>query len=440
MWRNWAGDQSCAPLAIERPGSVAEIGAALERAAAAGRTVRVTGSGHSFSDVVVTDGTLIDLGRMRRVVDVDREAGRVRIEGGVTIDSLSGALAAHGLALANLGDIDVQTVAGAISTATHGTGGRLGNLSSQVEAIDLVGADGGLHSLSRRSDAEAFRAARVGVGALGVIARLTLRCVPAFTLRGVDAPRPLEETLDRLDELVESNDHFEFFAFPYTGTALTRANNRLEGAPRPPHPARAYAEDVMLSNGILALIMRAGRRRPALIPRLNRLIMRLAGTRVRTDRSDRVFATPRLVRFTEMEYAVPRTATAAAVRSVLALVEERGLPVNFPVEVRFVASDDAFLSPASGRDTGYVAVHSFEGMAWEGFFREVEGIMDGHDGRPHWGKRHFQTAATLRPRYPEWDRFQAVRARLDPEGRFTSPAIERVLGAVRTGAGTGVAA
>jgi L-gulono-1,4-lactone dehydrogenase len=428
MWRNWAGDEACAPVAIERPGSVGEIVAALERAAAAGERVRVAGAGHSFSDLVCTEGRLLTLERMDRVLDVDRASGRVRVEGGIALHALSAALAEHGMALENLGDVDAQTIAGAISTATHGTGARLPNLSAQVEAIELVLADASTIVCSAADDPAAFLAARVGLGSLGVIAAVTLRCVPAFTLRAVDRPAPLEETLARLEQLGDESDHFELFTFPHTRTALTRTNNRVEQAPRPRSRAAAWAQDVLLTNHAFHAFCLAGRAAPPLIPAINRLVTRLAGSSVRIDRSDRVFASPRLVRFTELEYALPRERTAEAVRRVLALIEARGFRVPFPIEVRLVAPDDAYLSPAHGRPTGYVAVHVFKGMAWEPYFRAVEEIMDGYGGRPHWGKRHFQSAATLAPRYPRWGDFQTVRARLDPDGRFTNGHVERVLG------------
>ena len=254
--------------------------------------------------------------------------------------------------------------------------------------------------------------------------------MPAFTLRGVDRPAPLEETLDALDELVDGNEHFEFFTFPHSPLALTRTNNRVEAPPAPPGRAREWAQDILLGNHVFGALCRLGRRFPAQIPRLNRLVSRVAGSQTRVDRSDRVFATPRLVRFTEMEYAVPRDRAAAAVRGVRALIDARGLHVNFPIELRCVAGDDAFLSPAHGRDTAYVAVHTFAGMEFEPYFRAVEELMDELGGRPHWGKRHFQTAAGLRGRYPEWDRFAAVRARLDPAGRFANEHIDDVLGPV----------
>ncbi len=217
---------------------------------------------------------------------------------------------------------------------------------------------------------------------------------------------------------------------PIRRTALTRTNNRTDAPPRPRGRALAYANDILLTNHTFGLFCRIGRRLPARIPQINRLVARLAGSSTRVDRSDRIFASPRLVRFTEMEYALPRAATPEAVRRVMALVPARKFAVPFPIEVRTVAADDAFLSTASGRDSGFVAVHMYEGMPYEPYFRAVGEIMDELGGRPHWGKRHFQTAATLRPRYPDWDRFQAVRARLDPHGRFANDYTDRVLGPV----------
>ncbi|HTZ65498.1 MAG TPA: D-arabinono-1,4-lactone oxidase [Solirubrobacteraceae bacterium] len=429
-WRNWTGDQVCVPARVETPGSVAEICGAIRRAAAGGQRVRVAGSGHSFSDIALTDGIQLRLARFKRVLNVDHSARLVRVQAGITIRELNGLLARHGLALENLGDVDSQTISGAISTGTHGTGARLRNISAQVAELTLVLADGSTLRCSEQLDAEVFRAARVSLGALGVIAEVTLRCVPAFTLRGVDQPRPLLETLARFEELALGNDHFELFVFPHAEVALTRTNNRVDAPPQPRGRVSAYANDILLTNHAFALACLIGRRFPAAIPRINRVVTRLAGSSTRVDRSDRIFASPRLVRFTEMEYALPRAATPEAVRRVMALVPARGFDVPFPIEVRTVAADDAMLSTACARDSGFVAVHMFEGMVWEPYFRAVEAIMQELGGRPHWGKRHFQTAATLRERYPEWDRFQALRTRLDPNGRFANEFTDRVLGPV----------
>ncbi|HEY0516104.1 MAG TPA: D-arabinono-1,4-lactone oxidase [Solirubrobacteraceae bacterium] len=430
--RNWAGDQLFAPVLHRTPRSLEELAGAVEEAGRKGLRVRVVGAGHSFSEIALSDGMLITLEHMRDVLDVDRSSGLVRVQAGITIHELSRALDAHGLALENLGDIDVQTIAGAISTATHGTGARLRNISSQVAELTLVLADGSSLVCSADSDPELFAAARVGLGALGAIAEVTLRCVPAFTLRGADAPAPLADTLERFEALALEHDHFEFFVFPHTTTALTRTNDRTEQPPRPRSRTAAYANDVLLTNHAFGLICRGGRRFPSRIPQLNRLVTRLAGSSTRIDRSFEIFASPRLVRFTEMEYALPRSRTPEAVRAVMEMIAARGLHVPFPIEVRTVAQDDALLSTAAERDSGFVAVHMFEGMQWRPYFEAVEQIMTGLDGRPHWGKRHFQTAETLRGRYPGWERFQAIRARLDPHGLFANEWTDRVLGAVRS--------
>jgi L-gulono-1,4-lactone dehydrogenase len=429
-WRNWAGDQVCRPAGVETPASIAQICDAIGRAATGGHRVRVAGSGHSFSDIALTDGVQLHLDRLERVLDVDHSSGLVRVQAGIRIRDLNQRLAEHGLAMENLGDVDAQTLAGAISTATHGTGARLRNISAQVAELTLVLADGSTLHCAEHLDADTFRAARVSLGALGVIAEVTLRCVPAFTLRGVDAPKPLTDTLARFEELALGNDHFEMYAFPHADVALTRTNNRVDSRPLPRGRISAYANDILLTNHAFALACLIGRRFPGGIPEINRIVTRLAGASTRVDRSDRIFTSPRLVRFTEMEYALPRAATPEAVRRVMALVPDRGFDVPFPIEARTVAGDDALLSTAGGRDSGFVAVHMFEGMAWEPYFRAVGEIMDELGGRPHWGKRHFQTAATLRSRYPEWERFEAVRARLDPGGRFANDYTDRVLGPV----------
>jgi FAD-linked oxidoreductase len=277
---------------------------------------------------------------------------------------------------------------------------------------------------------EDLRAARVGIGALGAIAAVTLRCVPLFTIRRVDEPRPLEETLERFDELADAADHFEFYVFPYLDLAITRSSERGDFAPVPVDPWKLWFQEAVLENRLADLVGRVGRRFPALIPTLNRAIGKAVGRSSRTDHSYRVYASRRDVKFTEMEYGVPREHGVEAVRRVLELVERRRLPVSFPIEVRVVAGDDAFLSTAHGRDTAYVAVHQYRGMEFESYFRGVERIMDDYDGRPHWGKRHYQSSITLSPRYPEWARFQAARARLDPGGRFNNDYTERVLGPV----------
>ncbi len=427
-WRNWSGDQRCRPAEIVVPGSREELVEAIGAAVAAGRKVGVVGSGHSFTETALTAGTMLRLERLGGVIDADRSSGLVKVGGGTVLRELNEELAALGLAMENLGDIDRQTVAGAISTGTHGTGARLRNLSAQVEGLELVGADGAVGHLSAATHPDLLRAARIGLGALGAITAVTLRCVPAFILDRVDRRRPREEVLDAFQELADANDHFELFTFPYADVALTLERNRTDGPPDPRARIPSYLNDVVLENWTLAAFAGAGRAFPRGIPALSVLAARLANGGRTVDRSDRAFVNDRRVRFTEMEYAVPREHGAEAARRVIEWVRANRYPVFFPIEMRVAAGDDADLSASHGRDSAYIAVHQYRGMEWRPYFEAVEAIMDSYGGRPHWGKRHFQTAATLAPRYPGWESFQRTRDELDPGRVFTNEYAERVLG------------
>jgi L-gulonolactone oxidase len=427
-WVNWAGDQRCRPARLLRPGTRDELAEAIAAAAAAGQRVKVAGSGHSFTEAAMTEGTMIDLGALSGVIDADPGSGLVKVAGGTVLAELNEELAALGLAMENLGDIDRQTISGAISTGTHGTGARLRNISAQVEGLELILGDGSVRHLSAATDPGLLRAARVGIGALGAIAAVTLRCVPAFDLLRVDAPHPREEVLDSFAERAEEHEHFELFTFPYADSALVLERNRLDGPATPRGRAAAYLNDVVLENWALGLLSGTGKALPRTIPALARLAGRLASGSRTSDRSDRVFVNERRVRFTEMEYAVPREAGPEAARRVIEWVRSNRFPVFFPIEMRVAAGDDACLSPSHERETAYIAVHQYRGMEWRPYFEAVEAIMDSYAGRPHWGKRHFQTAATLAPRYPAWDEFQRARDVLDPQRVFANEYTERVLG------------
>jgi FAD-linked oxidoreductase len=429
-WTNWAGDQRCLPARIERPRGRGELVEAVQRATKAGLTVRAVGAGHSFTDAACTGGLMLRMDRLDRVLGVDRDAGLVKVEGGLGLRALSEAIWGYGLALENLGDIDRQTISGAISTGTHGTGARFRNLSTLVEAVELVLPDGTLLDVSADSEPELLPAVRVGLGALGVIATVTLRTIPSFNIRRVDSPLPLDKTLEGIQDLADGSDHFEFYVFPHTETALLRQSVRTDEPPKARNPVLEYGQEVILENWVMSGVARLGRRLPDRIPQLSRFVSARVGKTTKVDRSYRVYASERRVRFTEMEYAIPRRDAAEAASRVLEAAERAQPPVGFPIEVRFVAGDDSWLSPAHDRDTAYIAVHQFRGMSWESYFRSVEAIMLEYGGRPHWGKRHFQTAATLSDRYPHWEDFRAVRARLDPDGRFRNHYLDRVLGPV----------
>lgn len=424
MWKNWAGDQICAPALIERPASEAELSDIVVRAAGRGQRVRAVGSGHSFTDCACTDGVMVDMTGLQRVINVDKANGLATVQGGAKLHPLFGELAAHGFGIENQGDIDKQSITGATATATHGTGAKFKNVSAQIVSARIVTATGEVLDVSEGDD---YLAARVSLGALGVISEVTLKVVPLFTLHREDELRPLSTTLERLDADVDGNDHFEFFVFPYGETALTRTTRRSNEPPRP-GPAWKKRLGEGLENAGLNVICRTGRQFPSAAPRLNRLMTSLMSPSSVQDHGWKVYASARNVKFTEMEYAIPREHAQEAVRRVIDLVRRRNLPIMYPLEVRFSAPDDAFLSTAHGRETCYIAVHQFSGMEFETYFRAVEEIMDSYEGRPHWGKRHYQSAATLRDRYPDWDRFIAVRDRLDPNRVFRNDYTRRVLG------------
>jgi FAD-linked oxidoreductase len=437
MWRNWAGNQAMAPAVVERPASTEQVTDVVSRATAAGRRVKAIGSGHSFTGIGLTDGVLLDLSRLSGVLAVDRDAHRVTVGAGTTLRRLNADLAALGLGLTNMGDVDRQTAAGAISTGTHGTGRSSGAIATQVVALELVLADGSVVTCSPSSHSGLFSAARVALGALGVLTAVTLQAEPAFLLRAVERPRPLEEVLDGFDDFVAAHDHAEFFWFPHTDVALTKANDRVDGPAAPLPRPRALLEDEVLGNGVFGAVCRLGAARPALVPRLNRVAARTMGERTYTAPAPDVFTSPRRVRFREMEYAVPRADLVPVVRELRGLPERERLRVSFPVEVRVAPADDVPLSTASGRDTAYVAVHVYAGEAapraggLDPWLATAERVVDAVGGRPHWGKLHSQDASTLRPRYPGFDAFLALRDRLDPAGAFSNAYLDRVLGPVR---------
>jgi FAD-linked oxidoreductase len=428
-WSDWSGRQHCMPARVLRPATEDELAAGVRSAASDGLVVRPVGSGHSFTPLCVTDGVQVDVSRLDRLLDVD-EAGVATAQAGITLHALSDALHQRGRALANLGDVDTQTLAGALATGTHGTGGAFGNLSVQMVGGRLVTAAGTVVAVADASavDADLLPAARVSLGALGVMSEVRVQTVPAFRLHKVEQVRPLTEVLEDLDELVADHDHVEVYALPWSSRSLLLRSRRTDEPAAPPPRWRTWLTDELVNNTGLGLVQRTGLRFPAANPALGRLTGVLASGSSRLDDSHRVFASSRRVRFTESEWALPREAVAEALRAVLALIERDRLPVTFPIEVRVSAQDDALLSPASGRPSAYVAVHQFAGADDTAYFREVERVMLAMDGRPHWGKKHSAGADVLAPRYLGWDRFQAVRDRLDPVGVFTNDHLAYVLG------------
>ncbi|MGW7019145.1 D-arabinono-1,4-lactone oxidase [Streptomyces decoyicus] len=427
-WRNWAGNVTARPARSVAPASTEELAAAIRAAAEDGLTVKAVGSGHSFTPAAATDGLLVRPDRLTGIRRVDREAGTVTVAAGTPLKRLNETLAAHGLSLANMGDIMEQTVSGAAATGTHGTGRDSASIAAQITALELVTADGSVLTCSAEENPDVFASARLGLGALGVVSELTFAVEPEFLLTAREEPMAFDEVTARFDELVAENEHFEFYWFPHTGSCNTKRNNRSQGPAAPPGKVGGWVEDELLSNGVFQLVCTLGRAVPAAIPGIAKISSRALSARTYTDIPYKVFTSPRRVRFLEMEYALPRAAAVAALGELKALVERSDFKVSFPVEVRTAPADDIALSTASGRDTVYLAVHMYRGTPHEAYFAAAERIMTSHDGRPHWGKLHTRDAAYLADAYPRFGEFTAVRERLDPERRFTNAYLRRVLG------------
>ncbi|TQN31447.1 FAD-linked oxidoreductase [Haloactinospora alba] len=427
-WRTWSGTHQARPRRIATPTSTDSVASEVRTAAEEGLPVRMVGSSHSFTDTAVTEGVLLSPTALTRVRSVDAEAGTVTVEAGLPLCDLNTELSARGLALANMGDIATQTAAGAIQTGTHGTGRDVGGLAAQVCGMEMVLADGSVTFCSARHNPELFNAARVGLGAFGIVTAVTLEVCPVFLLHAREEPLPLEQVLDRLPELRAENEHFEFFWFPHTGRTNTKRNNRSDGPAHPPSRFRAWLDDEFLSNSVFGLANRIGARAPATVPAINQLSARALSARSYTDVAHRVFASSRRVRFVEMEYAIPAEHASEVLREVRSIVDKGGHRVSFPVEVRFSPPDDVWLSTAYGRDTVYVAAHIYRGSSHERFFADLEALFTAVDGRPHWGKLHTRDHTYLETVYPHLNTASGMRARLDPQGRFSNAYTASVLG------------
>jgi L-gulono-1,4-lactone dehydrogenase len=445
-WRNWAGNQSARPRRTATPRSADEVAAEVRKAGTDGLTVRMVGTGHSFTPAAVTDGVLLYPGGMTRIRSVDAAAGLVTVEAGCPLRVLNAELLAQGLSLANMGDIQAQTVAGAIQTGTHGTGREVGGMASQVAGLELVLADGSIVTCGvsppgttpqdppARPGAPAtppaglFDAARVGLGALGVVTAVTFKVVPAFLLEAREEPMRWSEVIARLEELTSDNEHFEFYWFPHTEGCLTKRNNRSAGPARPLPRLRYLIDDEFLSNTLFAATCRLGHAVPGVIRTVNDVASRALGARSYTDAAYRVFTSPRRVRFKEQEYAIPREALPDVLGELHALFARRDWRISFPIEVRVTPPDDPWLSTAYGRHSAYIAVHVYHAAAHEEYFRDVEALMTALQGRPHWGKMHTRSAEYLRQAYPMHGDFVALRDKLDPERRFGNAYLTQVLG------------
>lgn len=434
-FENWSGSVVAHPRTTSRPTSVAELADLVTATAGSGMPLRVVGAGHSFSPVAATDGHLVSLDALSGIVSVDRDAKTVRFRAGTRLRDIPTLLEPHGLSLPNQGDIDEQSIAGALSTGTHGTGLGFTGFAGLVTGLQLVTADGRVRELDQTHEPELFDHARLSLGALGVLTEIELQCVDAFDLVADEARIPFEEMLETFEDRARRCDHVDYYWFPYAEHALAKSNTRVPLGADGPYPhvrrrpklQRLIAEEV-LDNAGLGLVNELSRALPAATPAINRMATVLASNRRYRGPAHEVFVSPRRVRFREMEYAVPFADGAQVLREVRAVVESSGRAVAFPLEVRTAAADQVPLSTATGRESVYIAVHQYHSVEETGYFRTVERVLRAAGGRPHWGKIHSLGAEDLTALYPRFDDFVRMRDVADPDRLFGSRYLTHLFG------------
>lgn len=426
-WNNWSGLVRSVPQKVVYPASIEDVVTVVRECKMANKTLRLVGAGHSFTPLAATDDVLMSLDNLSGLIEVHSSDQTALAWAGTRLHDLGPLLWQNGLAMENMGDIDSQSIAGAISTGTHGTGGRFGVLATQVIEITAVLGTGEVVTCSKTVNPELFSALQVSLGAVGVIVKVKLKCTKAFRLRYESRRVKLEDCLNNLDAYRNDYRHFEFYCFPYSDSCQVKLMSETD-APATNHPVRDYFNQIIMENWAFGALSFACRS----IPGLCRPVSRFSASNVpagsEIGESYEVFATPRLVKFNEMEYNIPAAELPAVVREVLARIEQQQIPVHFPIECRYVRKDDITMSPASGRDSAYVAVHMYKGMPHEGYFREMEEIFLRHNGRPHWGKMHYLTAPKLAEKYPNWQRFLEIRRQSDPDGVFLNPYLQSLFG------------
>lgn len=390
-WVNWSGSLRFTPEQRVTPGDEDSVVQVVREAAERGQKVRVVGAGHSSVPLVQTSDVLVSLREQKRILSVNREANRATLQCGFTVEEAGEALLQQGLSMHNTGDVDVQLVAGAISTGTHGTGARLPNLSWMLHGVRLVNGRGEVVETDRERDPDFMRAAAVSLGTLGVLTAITLRLEPAFTLERREYFVPLQTCLALWPELREENRNFDFYWYPRSDVAKIRLLNP------PGHGTRVIAGATL--------------------------------DKAKTGFAADVLPRKRDLRFDEMEYQLPAGDALACFAEVRERVRARHrATVAWRVLVRTIAADDAYLSPASGRDTVCISLHHNAGLPYDAYFQDIEPIFRAFGGRPHWGKKHSLLAADLAALYPGWEQFRAQRWRMDPDGVFLTPYIRGLLG------------
>jgi FAD-linked oxidoreductase len=426
-WKNWAGNVQCSPAELVTPSSLEELVEVVRTHAKRGRSIRVAGSGHSYSSIVSTNGTLISLRKLQGIEAIDQKALAATVLAGTKLRALGDPLWNHGLAMVNLGDTHAQALAGAISTATHGSGIQLGSISTQIAGFTLVTAAGELLECSPQQEPEIFKAAQVSLGSLGVIAKVRLKLLPRYHLREIRCKSDLESVLAGIGKSIHAHRHYEFWYWPDTARASVRIRDTTN-APITENALTRFWEDIVYENLALWLVSALSDLIPSLADDFSRLSARLDAESQKVDRSYRILATPRRVRLTEMEYAVPAEAGPDCLREIKSFIDKSDIPINFPIQYRYVAADDAYLSPYYKQASALIDLQQYISLPHVEYFKAGELIFKKYGGRPHWGKIHYRTAAELRELYPMWDKFHEVRRRLDPHHVFMNDYLREVLG------------
>jgi FAD-linked oxidoreductase len=419
-WRNWSGGQQSQPAGRFAPTSEGEL---VEFMRSTTGTMRPVGAGHSFTALVPTDGHLIVVDRITGMKSHDAERLRATFGAGIRLSDMGAPLAGVGQASLNLPDIDRQTLAGAISTATHGTGIGFHSLSGMVTRLRLVTGNGEVLDLTAESDPDRFRAACVSVGALGIITEVEMQNREAYRLKAQNWVQKTEEVLDEFETQVAAHRHFEMFPLTHSDYAMVLAIDETDEAIN--NPAPSPEDEALFSTAMQGI----GLTPPALRrPMWNTLAKQIDPTE-RIDDSYRILSNVRNDRFNEMEYAVPREQGAACLREVLATIAENNIDVVFPLEYRYVKGDDLWLSMDEGGDRAAISVHRTAAEDYRPLFDAVEPVFWKYGGRPHWGKIHTLGHAELTKLYPRFEDFRRLRAELDPAGRLLNPHLKKLFGA-----------
>ncbi len=424
QWKNWSESFINKPERIFYPRNESDIITLFKECKQNRKKVRVIGAGHSFTPLAVTNGILVSLHHLSGIEKIDYVNKRVTIWGGTTLIDLGKLLYKHGLSMENLGDINLQTIAGAVSTGTHGSGINFGNLSTQVTKLTMITPNGEKLIISPTENSHLFDAARLSLGLLGIITKVEIQVISAHELISVSKRSTINQVLPNLNTLIKSNRHFEFFWFPHTETIQIKTLNPKSKANQEKLKGPSKFNDMVMENGALGLVSEISRVQPNLSKIVSKMIALGVPTGKTVGNSYEMYATPRLVKFNEMEYSIPAEHMQDAIKDINHTIDKNNFKVHFPLECRYVKSDNLWLSPSYKRDSAYIAVHMYKGMEYKQYFAKLEEVLKHYEGRPHWGKMHTLNSLDLQGAYPKFNDFLQIRNQLDPDNLLLNSYLE----------------